>query len=298
MAGTRERGPERIQGYLPAILLVASLLCLVISTRSLMGLPERVGLSILGFFQRGFSAVGSFIGDTATSISELKRLRADYDGLLEKTKTLDRLERDFADIRAENERLKEQLGVAPRPEYQRISARVIGKDPGNLYATLAIDKGVSEGIRKNMPVTAWQGGVEGLVGRVIEAGQGISLVVPLYDLSSYVASRLSKSRYEGLLVGQGSIDDPLVMKYVRKRARDEAQVGDLVVSSGLESIYPADLALGRVKRIRDLEYQPSLDIDVEPVLDFSRLEYVFVVKPAAGNAIRSDLPMSVGGVSR
>lgn len=249
-----------------------------------MGLPERIGLSFFGFFQKGFSAVGSFISDTASSISELKKLRQDYDSLVEKTKALDRIERDYADIKSENDRLKAQLGFSSQIAYTKTAARIIGKDPGNLYATIAINKGVEEGIRKNMPVIAWQDGVEGLVGRVVEAGQGVSLVVPLYDPTSYVAARLAKSRYQGLLVGLGAEDSPLVMKYVPKRARDETQAGDIVVSSGLESLYPPDIALGRVVRIRELEYQTSLDIDIEPVLDFARLEYVFVVMPTPASS--------------
>jgi hypothetical protein len=69
------------------------------------------------------------------------------------------------------------------------------------------------------------------------------------------------------------------MKYVKKRAKDEAQFGDLVVTSGYESIYPPDVAIGRIKKFKTLDYETSLEVDIEPVLDFARLEYVFVIKP-------------------
>jgi rod shape-determining protein MreC len=241
-----------------------------------MDLPERIGLSVFGFFQRGVAAVGDFTTDTISSISTLRRLRQDYDALLKKTGDYERIEREYADLLAENERLRTQLGFRAESGGQKIAARIVGKDPGNLWSTLTIDKGLGDGVRKNMPVSAWQNGVQGLVGRVLEAGQGVSVVVPLYDATSYVAARIAKSRYEGLLVGSGSEEDPLVLRYVRKRARDETQAGDLIVSSGLDSLYPPDLALGRISRIRELAYQTSLDIDVEPILDFTRLEYVFV----------------------
>lgn len=277
MASGQGRGPDALQRFLPLFLVAASLLSLIISTRSLLGLPERVGLTVIGVFERGFSAVGSFVGDTTLSIQSLRRLRGDYESLLAKTKDMEKIERDYADLLAENQRLREQLGFAQASTVPEIAARVIGKDPGNLYSTITIDKGIEAGIRKNMPVIAWQDGVKGLVGRVLEAGQGTSVIVPLYDSSSYVAGRLAKSRFEGLLVGKGSEDESLAMNYVSKRALDETQPGDLVVSSGLDSIYPADLALGRVKRINEPEYQTSLDVDVEPILDFSRIEYVFVL---------------------
>lgn len=282
MAARQGRGPDPIQRFLPLFLVAASLISLIISTRSLLGFPERVGLTVFGVFERGFSAVGGFVGDTALSIRSLRQLRGEYEALLAKSKDMERLERDYAGLEAENQRLRSQLGFAQAAPFKQIAARVVGKDPGNLYATIVIDKGIEAGIRKNMPVIAWQDGVRGLVGRVLEAGQGSSVVVPLYDSSSYVAARLAKSRFEGLLSGTGADDETLTMNYVSKRALDDTQPGDLIVSSGLDSLYPPDLALGRVRRINEPEYQTSLDIEVEPVLDFSRIEYVFVVEGAAG----------------
>ncbi len=278
-ASPKAPNPDRIKRAVPVVLLAASLLAVTVSTRSLAGLPERVGLTVFGFFQKGFSAVGDFVADTVASIAELKRLREDYDELAAKLERYTNLERGAADLRQENQRLKEQLGFAERLAYERVPARIVAKDPENLYATFVIDKGVAEGVRKNMPVLAFQDGVEGLVGRVLEVGRGSSVVVPLYDASSYVAARLATSRHEGLLTGQGKADDALVMKYVKKRAKDEAQFGDMVVTTGFESVYPPDVAIGRVKKLRVLDYQTSVEIEVEPILDFSRIEYVFVVRP-------------------
>jgi len=275
------RKMDRLRKAVPVVLLAASLLTLTISTRSLEGLPKRVGVSVFGFFQKGFSAVGDFVSNTTSSIAELKRLRKDYDELLLKMESYSNLERGYAEIRQENERLKEQLGYSAGLQYERIPAKVIAKDPENVYATIVINKGIEAGIRKNMPVIAFQDGIEGLVGRVVEVGQGSSIVVPLYDTSSYIAARLATSRYEGLVTGYGSSDKPLVMKFVKKRAKEEIQFGDLVVTSGYESLYPPEISIARVSKVRALDYQTSIEVDLEPVLDFSRMEYVFVIKPEA-----------------
>ena len=267
------------------ILLVASLLCLTVSTRSLEGVPESLGLSVLGFFQRGFSALGGFVSDTLASIAELRRLRQNYEELSAKLERYTNMERGLADLREENKRLKEQLGLSQDLSFQRIAARIVAKDPENLYSTITIDKGIGDGIRKDMPVIAFQDGLEGLVGRVVEVGRGTSKIVPLYDSRSFVAARLSTgSRTEGLVGGLGSPDDPLLMRFVKKRVKDETQFGDLVVTTGYESIYPAEVAIGRVRKLRVLEYQTSIDIELDPVLDFSRIEYVFVVKPEPSEA--------------
>ena len=139
------------------------------------------------------------------------------------------MERGIAELRDENKRLRQQLDLSQEIPYQRIAARIVAKDPENTYSTITIDKGFGEGIRKNMSVIAFQDGVEGLVGRVIEVGRGTSKIVPLYDTKSYIAARLSGgSRTEGLVGGQGSPEDPLLMRFVKKRAKDEIQFGDLV----------------------------------------------------------------------
>jgi rod shape-determining protein MreC len=265
----------------PSILLASSLLCLTISTRSLAGVPERVGLTVVGFFQRQFASIGVFFADTITSIAELSRLRQSYDELAAKMERYTGLERGYAELKIENSRLKSLLGFSEKLAYERIAARVTAKDPDNLYSTFVIDRGAEAGIRKNMAVIAMQDGIEGLVGKIVEAGRGSSVVVPLYDSSSFVAARLSELRYEGLVNGQGSSDAPLIMRFVRKRAKDEAQFGDLVVTSGYESIYPPEVAIGRIQKIHVLDYLTSIDIDLEPVIDFTRLEYVFIVTAGA-----------------
>ena len=194
------------------------------------------------------------------------------------------MERGLADLREENKRLKDQLGFSQDIGYQRIAARIVAKDPENLYSTITIDKGFKDGIRKNMPVIAFQEGLEGLVGRIIEVGAGTSKIVPIYDAKSFVASRFSGgSRTEGLVGGQGSPDDPLLMRFVKKQVKDEVQFGDLVVTTGFESLYPAGSRRRPRKKIRVLEYQTSLDVELDPVLDFARLEYAFVIKPQPEN---------------
>ncbi len=280
MSAQQPRPEGRGRRAVAPILLAASLLCVTVSTRSLEGLPESLGLTVFGFFQRGFSSIGGFVSDTLSSIAELQKLREDYAQLAAKLERYTNIERGIAELREENKRLKDQLGFADDIGYQRIAAKIVAKDPENLYSTITIDKGIGEGIRKNMPVIAFQDGLEGLVGRVAEVGRGTSKIVPLYDAKSFVASRMAGgSRTEGLVGGQGSPDDPLLMRFVKKRAKDEIQFGDLVVTTGYESVYPPEVAVGRVKKVRVLDYQTSIDIELDPVLDFSRIEYVFVVRP-------------------
>jgi rod shape-determining protein MreC len=136
-----------------------------------------------------------------------------------------------------------------------------------------------------MAVIAFQDGVQALAGKVVQAGQFESLVMPVYDSSSFVPVRFASSRYEGLVEGQGKIEYPLLMRLISKRARDDVHFGDMVITSGIGgghgTIYPVGINIGRVSRILYKEDETSMEVELETVLDFSRLEHVFVIDAAS-----------------
>jgi rod shape-determining protein MreC len=134
------------------------------------------------------------------------------------------------------------------------------------------------GIENNMPVIAFQGGMQALVGKVVQTGQVESLVMPLYDQRCFVSARLAHERYDGIVEGQGMPVYPLLMRSITKRARDDVKTGDIVVSSGMGGVYPDGIIIGRVSKIIFLEYETSIELELESAIDFSRLEYVFVIK--------------------
>jgi rod shape-determining protein MreC len=150
-------------------------------------------------------------------------------------------------------------------------------DAGDFTTGLLIDKGRREGIEKNMPVVTYVDGFEALVGKVQQVGPISSIVLPLFDLNCFVPGRMQNSRYTGLINGQGTKLAPLVMTSIPKSARGEIRVGDIVVTSGMSSIYPPDVHVGRVTEIGAKPWETSLKLDIEPVVEFSRLEYVFVL---------------------
>jgi rod shape-determining protein MreC len=90
---------------------------------------------------------------------------------------------------------------------------------------------------------------------------------------------MERSRYEGLAMGSGSDELPLVVQYVKKRAREEIQFGDLVITSGLQSLYPPGIKVGRVSKFGFLIILTSMELEIEPIIDFSRLEFVFIHQP-------------------
>ena len=107
-----------------------------------------------------------------------------------------------------------------------------------------------------------------------------ALVLPLFDTTCYVPGRVLGARYTGLVNGQGDSLGHLTMTAVPKSARGTLKVGDLIVTSGLSTLYPKDVYIGRIREIGAKPWESSLVIDVEPTVDFSRLEYVFALDMA------------------
>lgn len=262
------------------VLLSLSVVCVVslgVSTQSLSFRPQQIGQSIVAVFQQAASAVGRFVSGTVTSIRELSDLREQYDALLDRVEDYEALTQSVDLLQEENLRLREALQFGNTSVYENLPARIVAKEPGSFFAGFTINKGSLAGVRRNMPVIAGQAGVAGLVGRIHEVGLTTAVVMPVFDANSYVAARLSRSRHEGLVSGDSAAQGELAMLYVDKAARAEISVDDVVMTSGMRSLFPEGLFVGRVSSIQGRPYETSLTIGVVPAVDFSKLEYVFVV---------------------
>ena len=263
--------------YVFIALILISFLTLFFSSRNVLVEFKNLGLTMFSGVRGGIYGITTTVSRTVLSIRELATLRREYTELTERIARYEQLERTSAEIRQENHRLREQLGFTQSLRFRHIPAEIIGRDPNNLFSAFVINKGKQAGAAVNMPVIAYQNGTQGLVGKVVHAGAFESLVMPLYDVSSFVSSRLAESRYEGLAEGRGSLELPLLMRFIDKKARDEINIGDIIVTSGMGGVYPAGINLGRVMLIHYQENELSMELELEPSINFSRLEYVFVI---------------------
>ena len=198
------------------------------------------------------------------------------------------MKRSNADIRKENERLKEQLDFAVSLEEKNIPAQIIARDLDNAFTYLTINKGSVNGVRKNMPVIAFQNGNQGLVGKVVQVGTFTSQIMPVYNINNMVSARIQNLRDLGLVKGLGSQNQPLQMQYIRKSVMEELNPGDIVVTSGENDNYMRDIAIGTITKIKSVDYNSSLIIELMPIIDFSRLENVFVVNQKELNDRKTD----------
>jgi rod shape-determining protein MreC len=148
-----------------------------------------------------------------------------------------------------------------------VAARVIGTSADTASQTVYLDRGERDGIRRNMGVIT----PDGVVGKVIESYRDTSQVLLLTDKDSGVGAMLAGPRIQSPVGGVG--EPLLVMKYVAND--DTVNIGDHVVTSGMDRIFPRDLPVGTVEQIKP--GTPFKQIRLKPAANLERLEEVIVL---------------------
>ena len=263
--------------FLLIIFIFISSLLLAFNSGGFVINLKKVGFSIISSVEKGVHFVVDGITNTVNSVGELRKLKKEYNELVLKLENYEQMQRSNADITKENERLKEQLGFSISMDEKNIPAQIISRNLDNAYSYLTIDKGSVNGIKKNMPVVAFQNGNQGLVGKVIQVGTFTSQIMPIYNVKNIVSVRIQNTRDLGLVSGLGTQNQPLLLQHIRKRVMEELSYGDIVVTSGENDNYMRDIPVGTITKITALDYNSSLNIELTPIIDFARLENVIVV---------------------
>jgi rod shape-determining protein MreC len=176
----------------------------------------------------------------------------------------------LAEIELENERLRKLLAFRPEVETEVVTARVIGADALGLSRSLAIDRGTLDGVRKGAAVLA----PEGVVGQVLLAGRHAARVMLITDHNSGVDGIVQRTRARGIV--EGALGGGCGLKFVKRT--EHLEVGDLVVTSGMDGIFPKGLPIGHIAAIDKRGQSLFQYATVEPTVDFGRLEEVLVAR--------------------
>jgi len=174
------------------------------------------------------------------------------------------------ELEHENKRLKTILNLMEQRPKTMIAARVVGEDIKNWFKCIILDKGKSSGITIKMPVIT----PSGLVGQVVEADRWVTKVMVINDTNSSVDVYVEGRNTRGILEGTGQT--VLKLKYIRKN--DEIEIGDKLITSGKDGIYPKGLAAGIVTTVNRGKPGIFSEIEVMPFNNFNILEEVLVLK--------------------
>src|SRR5215216_4991757 len=176
---------------------------------------------------------------------------------------------------AENERLKGLLGLNEQTKIKSIPARVIARDPSVWFNTITISRGSSSGIEMNMPVVT----AGGIVGRIITVSPWASQVMLITDEKAgagAVVGQLGQSGALGSVRGRADLGAALIeMRYVS--GLEKVEVGDTVMTTGQDGIYPPGLNVGRVVDVKSGSATQAHHILIQPGAQLDHLEEVAVL---------------------
>ena len=268
------------------IVLVTVLLAHVTLGALPAGDPPRTGL-VRTLILDGLTPIEKLFDFTVNGVSMLWN---NYLSLLDTRSENGRLRRENADLRMEiernredvrqAERLRRLLDALPSDTGRRVVARVIGSDPTPGRRTVTIDKGRVHGLFADAPVMT----PDGIVGRVIHTGHFAAIVQLVSDPESGVGIVIRSSRVQGIVRGDGR---ELELDLIADDT--ELAVGDELLTSGTDRIYPKGLNVGVIESIGPTE-DLMKTARIRPAADLTKLEEVLcLIDRPDTSELRDDL---------
>jgi rod shape-determining protein MreC len=186
---------------------------------------------------------------------------------------LESQQRRMVELEAENRHLADLLELRDALGSAAIAANVIGGDATGLARTLILSEGDREGLRRGMAVIS----TDGVVGKLIAVSHSASRVLLVSDHNSALDAFDQRSRARGIIAGV--VEDGLTMKYVDRS--EDIKPGDMILTSGMDGIFPRGLLVGIVGRVSQEGPGLFLNVEVKAAANFRQLEQVMILTTRA-----------------
>jgi rod shape-determining protein MreC len=232
----------------------------LVSGAPFMSVSSAVSRGVAGFWKNYIWLVGA---------------RGENHGLHETVSALTLQNRALADLKLENARLTRLLEFRGTQGVETLGARVVGRVPDYLAHMVYIDRGAADGVKVDMPVLSGYGAA----GRAVLVSPHQAQIQLITNADASVGAMLSTSRSPGVLKGTGGA--LLRLDYINNT--EEVSVGEVVVCSGLDGVFPKGIPVGKVVSSRKGR-TVFREIEVEPFADLLRIEEVLLVV-RAGNTV-------------
>lgn len=231
------------------------------------------------------SGVQSFIGDSWRHYIALVGVSRENEELRERLMRLEGVAARAEEVERELAKMRELLAVPLEEDWGRLAARVIGYSPAAWIKSITINVGLAGGVSSGDPVVT----EAGIVGQVVGVGLYSSEVLLITDPSSGVDAFVQSTRSRGVLEGAGDrckiegVGDRCKLDGESDRCKlqfvvdERVQIGDRIISSGMDGVYPAGLPLGVVTKVGAKSRGIFLPVTVEPTVKLDRLEHVLVL---------------------
>jgi rod shape-determining protein MreC len=261
-----------------AILLHVALISAQVNTASGLPVLQVVTFGSFSEVQRGTMSVIDGVRGLWSGYVALQEVQQENNALKQELATLQvTLQQERAEAQR-TDNLRQLLELRERAQLDTVAAEVIAGAANLDFKTVTIDKGTSEQLATDMAVIS----PAGVVGRVIMPSRRASMVQLLIDRNAAAGALIERTRVQGVVVGTG--DGMLRLQYVPGTA--DVKAGDLVVTSGIDGIYPKGFVIGTIDHA-DRGAGAYHEIVIRPAVDFSRLEEVLIVRtpPASRTAL-------------
>lgn len=260
-------------GRLIFVLAVILLLGLLLLPGQFQGMFTQIGGPVGWVLSWPLRAVASLSDGVANLWNGYVALQGVVAENRELRKELDSLKGQNSQLReaaAATERLAALLEFKHHAGFSMVAAQVIGRDTGNWYRTIILDKGESAGLRPDMGVIT----PAGVVGRIVKTTAATSVVLLATDPNNAIASLVQRTRDEGIV--EGTTQGLVRLKYIPMLS--DARPGDRVVTSGLVGGFPRGLAIGTIARIDKEEGVLFQSAELIPEVDADLVEEVLVIE--------------------
>ena len=257
-------------GWLFMAVMVGHIVLISAQVNSRRGVPllEEIIFGSFAEVQRATAQVVGNVREGWQNYFALQQIRRENEDLKQRVAQLEiRLQQERAEAQ-QTRTLQQLLSLREVTAPTTTGANVIGASADAYFRTISIDKGTSDGLRTDMAVIA----PAGVVGRVILPAPRAAKVQLLIDRNAAAAAMIERSRAQGIVLGTGT--GGLTMAYLPGSA--DIKVGDRVVTSGIDRIYPKGFVIGQIESVQRGTGELN-GIVIKPTVDFSSLEAVLVV---------------------
>lgn len=255
------------QKFTAFFFIVASIALLVLG-RSQTALIEQTRAQIFNAFIPAIKVVDLPRGATSGLSDWIRNVAvvfSDNQFLREENADLKRQLTEATELEIDNLRLKNLLNIKDGTVTTITASRIVSDSNSPFFKSMLINSGTNDGIKKGHAVV----NEEGVIGRTINVAPNSSRVLLLNDINSRIPVKFANSGVNVILSG----DNSPFQKIEFMPEEEKANIGDLILTSGMGGVFPPDLPVGVVSEFTDLG-----EIRVKPSVNLNRLNYVSVIE--------------------
>ena len=263
--------------FLIVLIIICLTLILATFTReNSQGPLYTIAGTVITPFQNGVNRVGDALMNWASGFKNVQKLNTENEELRAKIDELTAQNNQLIQAQAELKRLEDLYELDQEyPEYTKVAASVISKDPGNWYSTFVINKGNADGLAVDMNVLAGSG----LIGIITETGENWSTVRTIIDDASSISGMVASTSDTCVVSGNLSMMDSGKIEFSELKDRDEVVTeGTAIVTSNISTKYLTGLLIGYVAEVAEDSNHLTKSGTLIPAADFKNIREVLVIK--------------------